>query len=461
VWFIAAAIALFCAYLTGNRLAHPFIDGDLFWQRRLGEYVLAHHAIPSALGADTFTAAGAPWVAQEWLLGVVAALAFGHKAVWALSLFAGTAVFVALLLTAFRAKRAGASMYSTLAALLFAGICLEGPFAIRAQVLAWPLLAALLLALDGEDIAVLWTVPVTIAWANLHASVMLAVPIVWLDTIVHAVTHGVHDRGTRTRMLASFLVPVATLATPLGTKLPVYAVALLNSPIRQYIAEWQPLTGVNTQVIAGLLPLVAIVVYGARTLWRQRPRDLVLAAIMAVLTLLSVRSIALFAIVAAVPASLVVAAGETWSNPLSSRKYAATIALVTILLIPVTGWIAFRAHPMIQPWEAPRTSIDALAHMPGAHRLFCAEFSWCALALGDPNVKVFLDGRADPYPLPVWQAFATIAALQPGWLETLDRYRVNALVVASSDPLADALRNTAGWRLTPQLDSCCVLFVRR
>lgn len=458
---IGIVVALFCAYLTGNRLAHPFIDGDLFWQRRLGEYVLLHHALPTALGSDTFSAAGAPWVPQEWLLGIVAAFAFDGHALWLLSVLAGLALFAALILTAVRAKLAGASLYATLAVLLFAGICLEGPFAIRAQVLAWPLLAALLLALDSEGDAVLWAIPVTIAWANLHASVTIAAPVVWIDALLRLWRRGINDRGVRLRLVLAIAVPLAMLCTPLGIKLPVYAIGLLHSPVRQFIAEWQPLRGLNTQVVAGLLPLAAIVVYGAfRGLWRTRPRDIVLTVVMAVWAVLSVRSIALFAIVAAVPASLVIATGEGWSDPLTRRTYAWLSAVAAVILIPLTGWFAYRANPMMKVWAPPQTEIEALERQPGEHRLFCVEFSWCALALGEPNMRVFLDGRADPYPYAVWQAFYTVAALQPGWQDALDRYRVNAVLVASDDAVANALRGDARWRVTEQSDPCCLLFVR-
>lgn len=67
---IFVVAALFCAYLVGNRMAHPFIDGDLFWQRQLGEFVLQNHAIPTMLGSDVFSVPGAPWTPHEWLLGV-------------------------------------------------------------------------------------------------------------------------------------------------------------------------------------------------------------------------------------------------------------------------------------------------------------------------------------------------------------------------------------------------------
>lgn len=486
-------IALFSAYLAGNRMAHPFADGDLFWQRQLGEYVLAHHAIPTTLGNDTFTAAGAPWVAQEWLLGTVAALVLRMHAIWLLSLLAGLTVFAALAISALRAKRAGASLTSVLAAGLFAGVCLEGPFGIRAQVLAWPLLAALLLSLDGEGFAPLWAIPIVVAWANLHASVMIAIPIVWLDAVLYlwkryADARGLQEarartvrtkkrdaqheapslrtllaeRGVRLRLLLCVAIPAAVLCTPLGMRLPVYAVSLLHSPIRAFIQEWQPLRQLNPQVLFGLLPLAAIVLYGTRRVWRERPRDYALTILMALWTLRSVRNIELFAIIAVVPAALAVAGSEGWDDPLAALKVPLRrmVTVAAIVAIPLVGWLAYHAPPIVKPWSIPRAAIAELASQPGEHNLFCAEYADCAVALGYPNIRVFLDGRADPFPVPVWRGFVEVAAMRPGWPAVFKQFGVNAVLVSKTHPLAVGMKHLDGWHQLPQVDGCCLVFVK-
>jgi hypothetical protein len=482
-------VALFSAYLTANRMAHPFVDGDLFWQRHLGEYILAHHTIPATLGHDTFTAPGAPWVAQEWLLGTIVALAFRAHALWALSLLAGLTVFATLTISALRAKRAGASLYSALAAGLFAGICLEGPFGIRAQVLAWPLLAALLLVLDCEGWTALWAIPITIAWANLHASVMLAIPVVWLDAGLYvwkrfagarhdralsarrkkreasdgvAVWALLRDESVRVRLSLCAAVPLAVLCTPLTIRLPLYAVSLLRSPIRDFISEWQPLHSLNTQIAFGMIPLVAIVLYGTRRLWRRRPRDYALTIFTALWTLRAVRNIELFAIVAVVPAALAVAGGEGWEDPIAAlaapiRRTVMATAIVAVFLV---GVFAYHAHPITKPWNPPRQAIDELAAQPGEHDLFCADFSWCAVALGKPNIRVFLDGRADPFPVNVWKGFFEVASMRPSWPSVLNRFGINAVLVAKKHPLAVGMRLLKGWRELPPVKGCCLVFVR-
>jgi hypothetical protein len=465
---ILVVVALFSAYLAGNRIAHPFIDGDLFWQRQLGEYVLTNHAIPTALGNDVFSAPGAPWTPHEWLLGVFVALAVDHNGLWVLSVTAGLALFVALMITAYRAKRAGASTLSTLAALLFAGVVLEGPFALRAQVLAWPLLAGLMLALDSDGPAVLWAFPLIVAWANLHASVMLAVPIVWVDAAIYVWQHArgpgiaaaLRDRGVQLRLALCVLAPIATLCTPLGVRLPIYAYMLLNSPIRQYIQEWQPLTGFSTQVVAGFIPLVGLCIYGSIRVWRKRPRDLVLAFVMAVWTVVAVRNMALFAIVGSIAAALAVDADEAWDDPLAQKRFAFVPAIALLVGVPLVGYFAYEQHPINETWDPPAQAIAALVAQPGEHRLLCTEFSKCSYALGYPNVKIFLDGRADPFPIGVWDGFVTVSAFLPGWPEALDHFKVNAVLVGRDGPMAQALKGMPPWHEVRQDDPCCSVFIR-
>jgi hypothetical protein len=467
---ILCGVALFCAYIVGDRLAYPFVDGDLFWQRQLGEFVLTNHALPTALGGDVFSAPGAPWVPHEWLLGVFVALAMGHNGLWVLTVVAGLAVFVTLAITALRAKRAGAATTSTLASLLFAGICFESTFAVRAQVLAWPLLAALMLALDADGIAVLWAIPLVVAWANLHASVMLAIPIVWIDAAMFiwrrargagGIGAALGEPAVRLRLALCIGVPLATLCTPLGLRLPIYAFGLVQSPIRQYITEWQPTTGLSTQLVAGMLPLLALCVYGAARVWRLRPRDLVLTGVMAVATLFAARNISLFAILAAVAASLAIQDPKGWSDPLAARKYAFVPWLVLLVAVPLVGYTAYRAQPMTATWDPPVASIAALAALPGEHNLLCTDFSRCAYALGQDDIKVFLDGRADPFPPEVWDGFVSVAGMGPGWPETLDHFKVNALLVYKADPLSAAVKGMPNWQEVPQDDPCCDLFIRR
>src|ERR1700680_3450494 len=70
-------IAVFAARFFVTAVAYPQLDGDISWQRWLGFEILRSGSVPHALGAETFTAAGAPWLPHEWLFSIAAALGSG------------------------------------------------------------------------------------------------------------------------------------------------------------------------------------------------------------------------------------------------------------------------------------------------------------------------------------------------------------------------------------------------
>ena len=66
--------------------------------------------------------------------------------------------------------------------------------------------------------------------------------------------------------------------------------------------------------------------------------------------------------------------------------------------------------------------------------------------MGNPHTRVFLDGRADPYPIKVWNDFIEVAKVGPTWREQLDDYKVDAIITQRNGPLDQALIATHGWR---------------
>jgi hypothetical protein len=93
----------------------------------------------------------------------------------------------------------------------------------------------------------------------------------------------------------------------------------------------------------------------------------------------------------------------------------------------------------------PTTEIIALQNAPGEHRAFCEKLSWCGYLSGNPRVSVFMDGRADPYPLGVWNEYETITHVRSGWDALLDSYKVDAIVSKRDSSLDQALGFAGPW----------------
>jgi len=440
--------------LLVKAVAYPPGDGDLFWQRWLGSTIMTLHGIPRALGPETFTAPGAPWVPQEWLFSLGLAFAAGHCARAAFYALIGMCAVAALVLVLVRAERRGATPLIGAFCTGLAGIALLESFGVRVQVAAWPVIALFLLVLD-EDGAWLWaTVPIAALWSNVHASAMLAPVLAGAATVGVALEDRRWSARLRRHALVTFACAAALGFNPLGYDLPRYSMTLFMSPIKHWIAEWRPTDMSDTSFVLGALPLLcAAMVFGvaAGGRWKQ---GLVFAAFTALL-FTAARNIAVFSIAAApiiagmlsrilpaTPQSIVV-------TPLDRAMRVVIPAFGCVVAVVVGVGIARKAPPEIH--NLPVRAVAVLDKLPGNYSLLCADFAWCALELppngGMPRNRVFLDGRADPYPVEVWRDFITIVHLEPGWSSQLASYSVDAVLVKKDAPLAQALALTRGWRV--------------
>ncbi|MBV8148686.1 MAG: hypothetical protein JO092_06325 [Candidatus Eremiobacteraeota bacterium] len=456
-------VIIVSAAFSGRVVARPFVDGDLFWQKHLGEYVLAHHALPTTLGNETFTAAGLSWTPQEWLLGVAAQLAFSHGIGWVLAVAAGATLAATMLLCAYRARQWGASGLAVAITMALLAVDLEGSFGIRAQVFAWLPLAALLAVLDLSGAWIFLALPIVALWANVHGSVVLAIPLIWIDAAVGIVS-GPNGAEKRRRFVLALLAPLAMLATPLGIALPIFAWTLFQSPIRHAIYEWQPLGWRHDFFWGGGAPMVLLILVCLRTLWRERPRDVLWSGLLLALTIQASRNAALLGIVLAPLAAraidVLLGRFSWWPLELLRSRGAQRLTIVvTGLAAALVFVVSLRQPPRADTWLPPVATFARLAELPGDRRVFCFDFSVCSLALDYPNLFVFIDGRTDAYPLWLWSDFDTIRFASRGWNARLARYRIDTVVAGKGDSLDRALRLRHDWSALPVLDRCCRAYV--
>jgi hypothetical protein len=72
---------------------------------------------------------------------------------------------------------------------------------------------------------------------------------------------------------------------------------------------------------------------------------------------------------------------------------------------------------------------------------------------------VFVDGRSDFYGAEIGNVYLRTVYGRSGWRAALDRYAVSAVLADRQWPLADLLRESAGWRVEDE-DGMAVLFGR-
>lgn len=460
----AAAVALiFLARFAAAAWFDPARDGDIAWQRRLGLQILQTGHLPNALGIEAFTAPHAAWVPQEWALGLAIALTL-HTPYFVLLVLATTLAAGAVLwFTARTAAAFGSATLPMAFAVVCAGEAMLESFGIRAQVFAWACLAALLYIIRVAPPRRQWiALPVVLLWANLHASAMLAPVLLLLWTAGCAL----EDRIASPRVVRSALLTVgATIAvccTPLGLQLPLYALDLLHSPIRAAITEWQPAGFDAPSFTLGLLPAAVAAVPGLVFVRRRAGPELAIASAVLYLAITAVRNVPVAAIVLA-PLAAKALTGllpeHLRINRLFQDRGLARVFAAGACTAAVIGVLALLVSPEFKKGELPAAAVANLAAQPGIHRLYCEDFAWCSLALDYPNLREFLDGRADPYPLSVWQEYVTVFHASGAWRTILDRRGVDAVLVRKGRALARAMPRLRGWHLV-YTDAAFDLFLR-
>ncbi len=63
-----------------------------------------------------------------------------------------------------------------------------------------------------------------------------------------------------------------------------------------------------------------------------------------------------------------------------------------------------------------------------------------------PKTKVFVDGRSDFYGTKFNEQYVNVMDVKYDWSKTLDRYRVDAVLLPVNAPLASTLKESRKWR---------------
>lgn len=455
------AILLFSLRFAVQAWFDPRNNADLYWQQWLGQQILQQGHLPLALGSETVKSAGAAWVPQEWALSIGIALASHFNAFWLLVLLATLAGAGIMALTAWSARRLGASQIAVLLAVTCVGFSMVESYGVRAQVFAWLFLAATFFVLRcARGNAKFWIVPLTIVWANLHASAMLAPALLAIWTAGVALEERRWSPNVRQALLLTLGTAFAVCCTPLGLRIPLYAVQLFSSPIRSAINEWRPSDLTSDSFIAGVLPLILI---GCLTGMGRRRRELAVFVVCSWLAFSAVRNIPVCAIAiapfVAARLSLYVPERIRINQVLRERAFSYIACAFLIPCAVLMSWsLTHAAH--FQVSKLPVTAIQVAAEQPGLHRLYCENWAYCSLALSHPNMREFMDGRCDPFPLAIWNEQWTVERVRPKWRNVLDKNAIDQVLAERNGPLARALASQSGWRVL-YADGRHKLFVRK
>jgi hypothetical protein len=438
----ALALIVFAAALWPTAVLN---DSDTWWHLSAGDWIISHHAVPHA-DPFSWSFAGKPWVAHEWLSEILMSRAFALGGWPGLMLLTAAAAALTVFVLAREAARSMTG--PALGLLVLGGAALFGPHLLaRPHIIVAPLMAVWFAALARNNGTPPWRIlPLMVVWANMHGSfiagIALSAPFALEATLASA------DR-TRTACLWAAFIGLGMLAaglTPFGLDGLLFPLHLLTMPNVGGIGEWSPVDLARPQPL-----LIAILALAIVWLMR-RPR----LSVVRRLTLLALLTASLHQqrhemllgllgiLLLAKPMGRVL--GQSPSPlRLSPLIPAAAVGLALLRL----------AIPLTDPVNA-RDPAAAIAHASEGRVLNDYAFGGYLIRAG---IAPFIDSRADLYGPAFLDRYSAIIN-DPSVLKAeLDRDAIAWTIFKPDSPAALAMERMPGWRKT-YTDATSVIHIR-
>ena len=447
------------------------VDPDIWWHIKVGQDILHSRHFPTT-DPYSFTVAGSPWIAYEWLGEVILGSVARLGDIVALDAFLiGLASTIMLALYWLATLRSGNCKAGFMASLMICSVAFAS-FNMRPQMFGYLFLILVLVALESFRKGVswpIWLLPmVFLVWVNTHGSfiVGIGVLIVYLLSGLKKFQLGsiealAWSRTQRLKLEGVLFLSLAVLPlTPYGTQLAVYPFDMafkqpLNTSI---INEWRPMP---FDIVGGKMFLAFIVIFVVlqmffRFTWRLEEFVLLLGGV--VMACLHVRFVLLF-----VPFFTPILATmlARWFPP---YKRAVDQYILNAALMTAFGLAMFHFRPTQEFLEKRVSEAFPVAAVQYLDQHPIPGPMWNDYAFGGYLIasgrRVFIDGRADIYQRGgILSDYSLLSKLKPGTLSILDHYRIQSGLVKPDEALAAALLASPNWKRIYG-DSTSVLFVR-
>jgi hypothetical protein len=449
--------------------ARNITDPDVWWHLKTGEYIARHKSVPHS-DPFSYTRAGEPWVAHEWLTEL------GLYELQSMAGFCGLIlIFSALISVTFFLLylRCGPAPYVAGIATLCAAWATAPIWGVRPQVLSLLLTSLWLLILERSERTpnlLWWTLPLTLLWVNLHAGFALGLTLSALFLAAELIEKRLnslpaHRTHSRTAALVLLLDLLLVPLNPNGWRMFSYPIETLRSAAMQnYIAEWASPNFHHPEYWLFLLIILATFIALICSRASLRPRDLILLLVGLYASLASIRMIPLFVLIA-VP--LVAKRMGTWPQDSSSlrptpSRTALNIAIVLAMAVFASVRCAHVIHrqPEAEAGKFPARAAAFLQQHPPAGPIF-NHYDWGGYLIWKlyPSTRVFIDGRADLYGESLLRDFADAYQLKGPWQQVLQRWQIQTVIVPPDSALAAGLQAAPGWAISYQ-DSQAIVLVR-
>ena len=479
---VAFLMPLAFLFLRMGGAAGMLGDGDTGWHIRTGEWILANRRIPNQ-DIFSYTKAGQPWFAWEWLWDLSFGWLHQHAGMAAVIL---TSMLVLCCTSAllFRVVRRECGNPLLAISIMF---LVTGASAIHW--LARPHLFTLLFAVifysllervnQGHTRLLWWLPALMLVWTNLHGGFFVGLILVGAyagGELLRALFEARMDAARRAipYLFAAAGCLLASLVNPYSYHLHAHIFEYLTDRYQyKNIVEFQSFN-FHHPVTVFFEPMLLVGL--AAAVWNLARRDYIHALLVAGwahLALVAVRNTPIFRMVASVPVAamlqkmiedlpasnlakwLRLAAssvarftaefGATDSIPRLHLASAGAACLLVALFYAPNAPAMCRAQ--YDATRYPAKAVEFLQKANPGDTLFTDD-TWGGYLIYRlyPANKVFIDGRSDFYGSNFNEKYLDVMKVHYGWEKNLDQYHVNEILLPVETPLAATLKQSPRWR---------------
>jgi hypothetical protein len=463
----------------------PSVDTDSWWHLRSGAWMLENKQI---LQADPFslTRQGHSWINPGWLTQIILFSIYKPFGFAGLNLYIGLMVLITF-----------ATLWATMegkdllkAFILLLATATSGLYwSARPHILTLVFTSVSLLLLERAkkgNLKSLWILPFLIMlWVNMHGGFIVAyilIGIYFIGDVIETLSSVILSQKSLreewqkrkgfllTLVIVGISAIIVGMINPYGPRILVYPFQTVSIGVLQdYIAEWQSPNFHTPEVQPFILLLFLTFLALGLSSRKRSAHELLLVIIFGYMSLIAVRNVGLFALVAAPIACRHLDAGlqpvfeRTKSQKELPEKLAKSLNLIIAVLLSLVGFIRV-ASQLDQDLnlehidqQVPLEAFDFIQEVRPEGTLFNS-YNWGGYVVWKlyPGYLSFVDGRTDLFSDEILTGYIDAWLAKPGWRSFLGEWEVEWALLEIESPLSRAMIHD-GWQVLYQSEQAIIL----
>ena len=490
--FLAPVILLFVR-LDGVKTM--LSDGDTGWHIRAGEWMLANGKVPME-DMFSFTKAGEPWYAWEWLADIILAVLhqrFGLAGPVTLGILL---LGIASVLLFRLCRRHSSNDFFAIGVTVVAMAASSIHWLARPHLFTFVFIIITLHLLDRAEAypKVLWWIPVLVVpWVNLHGAFFVCIILLgmtatgkFMSSITAPETKGWREAvdSAKPYVVVGAVAAGASLVNPYGWNLHKHIYTYLTEKYHfEHIVEFQTLSFHAPVAVYFETLLFLGVIAATWAIFNRRFAEAVTLIGWLHLSLIAGRNIPIFAFVAAPivcrflsealttlksanvagwiqrAAASVQSYGDEFAQMDRVPRIHITSALASILLFLAISNAPVDSDKLRAEYDRKKYPSAAVMAKLEGHRVFTND-EWGDYLIYSlyPKTKVFVDGRSDFYGPEFSLRYLDVMDGHYEWSSILRKHNVDAILLPAKATLTATLKESTEWRATYD-DSISILFL--